>query len=231
MTSLSRNARIAGLMYILASAVGVLRLMVIPAKLIVHGDAAATAANIVAHQTLFRWGIVTGLLSAALWLFVPLALYRLLKDVDKPLAILMVILGSLMQVPIFFVNAGTDAAALALARGGDVLSGVGKPQRGGFAMLLLNLHHQLDLANAIFWGLWLVPFGLLVYKSRFLPRILGVWLIAGCIGWLAYSFVGFLAPALEGTVFNVGQILTLGEVAMMLWLVVLGAREPRPAEA
>ncbi len=169
MTSLSKNARVAGLLYILASVVGVVRLMYIPSALIVHGNAAATANNIAAHELLFRLGIVSYLLATVLFLLVTLTLYRLLKGVDQGLAVLMVILGSLMPVPIFFVNSATDAAALLFARGGDFLSVFDKPQRDAFAMLFLNLHHHLDLANAIFWGLWLLPLGLLVYRSRFLP--------------------------------------------------------------
>ena len=117
MTSLSKNARVAGLLYILASVVGVVRLMYIPKILIVHGNTAATANNIAAHESLFRLGIVSQLLASVLWLFVPLALYRLLKEVDQALAVLMVILGSLMQVPIFFVNTANDVAALLFARG------------------------------------------------------------------------------------------------------------------
>ena len=150
MTSLSKNARVAGLLYILASMVGVVRLLYIPTILIVHGNATATANNIVAHESLFRLGIVSQLLASVLWLFVPLALYRLLKEVDQALAVLMVILGSLMQVPIFFFNTVNDAAALLFARGADFLSVFDKPQREAFAMLFLNLHHHLDLANAVF---------------------------------------------------------------------------------
>jgi len=223
--SLAGRARIAGLLYIAASAVGAVRLLYVPKALIVHGDAAATAANLVAHEAFFRLGIASELIGAALWLFVPLALYRLLRDVDRDLAVLMVILGAVMQVPLFFVNALTDAGALQLARGGGVFAAIDASQRNALAMLFLDLHHQLDLANAIFWGLWLVPFGLLVYRSRFLPRILGVWLIAACAGWLAFSITGFLFPAYEGAVYRYGQPLLLGEVATMLWLVILGAKE------
>jgi Domain of unknown function (DUF4386) len=172
MTSLSKNARVAGLLYILGSLLGVVRLIYIPNTLLVHGNAAATANNIAAHESLFRLGIVSYLLGGALWVFVTLALYRLLKGVDRVLAVLMVILGGLMVTPIFFVNSMNDAAALLLARGVDFLSVFDKSQRDALVMLFLNLHHQLDLANEIFWGVWLIPFGLLVYKSRFLPRIL-----------------------------------------------------------
>src|SRR5215831_9702900 len=156
MTSLSRNARVAGLLYLVGSVLAVVRLLYIPNKLFVLGDAAATANNIAAHETLFRFGIVSYLLAAALWIFVTLALYRLLKGVDQTLALLMVILGSLMVTPIFFVNTANDAAALLFARGADFLSVFDKPQRDAFAMLFLNLHHQLDLAINL-WGVWLIP--------------------------------------------------------------------------
>src|SRR5215469_11994149 len=183
-----RNARIAGALYILASAVGIVRLGYIPKALILHGNATATANNIVAHEMLFRWGIVCYLLGGVLWLSVPLALYRLLKEVDQSLAVTMVILGSLMQTPIFVINTINDAATLLLVRGADYLSIFDKPQRDALAMLFLRLHNHLDVANSIFWGIWLLPFGVLVYRSRFLPRLLGVWLIVGCFGWLAFTF-------------------------------------------
>ena len=231
MTSLGKNARVAGLLYILASVVGVPRLMYIPNKLFVYGNATETAANIAAHESLFRLGIASELLGAALWLFVPLALYRLLEGVDQTLAVLMVILGSLMQVPLFFVNTVTDAAALLFTRGGGYLSVFNKPQTDAFARLFLDLHHQLDLANLVFAGLWLFPFGLLVYKSRFLPRFLGVWLMIACFAWLAFSFTGLIFPAYQDKAFSITQPIALGEVATMLWLVIMGAKEQRVAVA
>ena len=229
MTAISKNARVAGLLYILASVVGLVRLLYIPKALLVYGNATATANNVAAHESLFRLGIVSGLVASVLWLFVPLALYRLLKEVNQTLAVLMVILGSLMQVPLFFVNTVTDAAALLLARGGGYLSVFDKPQRDASARLFLDLHHQLDLASLVFAGLWLFPFGLLVYKSRFLPRFLGVWLMIACFAWLAFSFTGLLFPAYGDKAFSITQPIALGEVATMLWLVVMGAREKRLA--
>ena len=223
MNSLSKNARVAGLLYILASVVGVLRLIYIPNKLFVDGNAAATANNIATHEVLFRVGIVSGLIAAALWMFVPLALYRLFHGVDQTLAVLMVILGSLMQVPLFFCNTVNDVAALLFASGADYLSLFDKPLRDAFVRLFLNLHHQLELTSLVFGGLWLFPFGLLVYRSRFLPRFLGVWLIIACFAWLAFSFNGLLFP--DDKIFSLIQPFTLGEVAIMLWLVIMGAKE------
>jgi len=227
MTSLNKHARVAGLLYILASVIGFVRLGNIPKTLIVDGNAAATVTNIVAHEGLFRVGILCYLLGAVVWLFVPLALYRLLKGVDQDLAVLMVILGSLMQVPIFFVNSVTDAATLMFARGTDVVSVFDKTQREAWAMVFLDLHHHLDLVNAIFWGLWLLPFGLLVYRSRFLPRWLGVLLILACFAWLAFSLTGLMFPQYESTAYKFSQPFALGEVVAMMWLAIVGARQPR----
>jgi hypothetical protein len=225
MTSLSKNARVAGLLYVVGSIFGIVRLMYIPKVLFVSGNAAATANNIASHEPLFRFGILSELLSAALWIFVTLALYRLLKGVDHGLAILMVILGSLMVTPIFFMNSVNDVAALLFARGGDFFTVFDKPQRDAFVMLFLRMHHYGDLANSIFWGLWLLPLGILVYRSRFLPRILGAWLMVGCLGYLGLSFTGFLFPNYENKLFTYAQPLMIGELAFMLWLVIRGARE------
>jgi hypothetical protein len=225
MTSLSKAARVAGLLYILSSLIGALRLIYIPKALIVPGNSAATASNLASNEPLFRLGIISLLLGSVLWLLVPIALYRLLNEVDQTLAVLMVILGSLMQVPLFFVGAVTDSAALLFAGGAAFVAVFTREQQDAFVMLFLNLHHQLDLANAIFWGLWLIPFGLLVYRSRFLPRFLGVWLMMGCFGWLAFSLTGFLLPEYENQVYTLIQVFTLSEVATMLWLTIVAARE------
>src|SRR6266513_3842360 len=229
MTSLSTKARIAGSLYILASLIGYLRLIYIPSTLVVSGNAAATASNIAAHETLFRWGIVSLLIAAVLFVFVTLALYQLLERVDRNLAILMVILGSLLVTPLFFVNPVTDAGALFFATNSDFLSVFDKAQHDAFVVLFLRLHHVLDLANAIFWGLWLIPFGLLVYRSRFIPRFLGVWLIVGCLGYLGFSFAGFLFPAYEDKAFALGTPFRLGEVAFMIRTQSMNAREPAKA--
>ena len=231
MTSLSKNARVAGLLYIVGSVFGVVRLIYIPNKLFVSGNAAATVSNIVAHESLFRLGLVSQLLSAAIWIFVTLALYRLLKGVDQGLAVLMGILGGLMPVPIFFMNSVNDAAALLFARGGDFLSAFDNTQREAFAMLFLRLHHLGDLADEVFWGIWLIPLGLLVYRSRFLPRLLGVWLMLGCFGYLALSITGLALPRYEDLGFKLSQPLLSSELVFMLWLTIMGAREQRVAAA
>lgn len=231
MTSLNKNARVAGLIYILASAIGIVRLLYIPKTLFVHGNAAATANAIAAHESMFRLGIVCYLVSATLFIFVTLAFYRLLEGAGQRAAVLMVILGSLMPVPIFFINSVTDAAALLFARNTDFLSAIDKPHRDAFVMLFLNLHHHLDMANAIFWGLWLLPLGLLIYRSRVLPRFIGIWLMVECFAWLAFSVTGILYPGMEAKVFSVSQPLMFAEVVTMFWLAIMGANEKQLAAA
>ena len=201
MSSTHNPGRVAGFLYLLLLAAP-LRLVYIPSTLFVRGDATATANNIAAHEWLFRMGIVADLLTGTIAIFVVLALYRLLKEVDQYLAALMVILGGLMVVPIYFLNTLNDAATLLLVRGADFLSVFDKPQRDALAMLFLRLHHHGVVANEIFWGLWLFPFGVLVYRSRFLPRVLGVWLIINGFAYLAMSFTGLLLPQYEDVVSN-----------------------------
>lgn len=226
MTSLSRNARIAGLLYV-TLLTAPLRLIYIPSKLFVTGNASATANNIAAHETLFRLGILSDLLTATMGIFLALALYRLFKEVDRGLARLMVILGALMVTPIYFLNTTSDAAALLLARGADFLSVFDKPQRDALVLVFLRMHGQGILANEIFWGLWLFPFGLLVYRSRFLPRVLGVWLMLNCFAYLATSITGMLWPVYEDKVSNWVFPLMLGEPAILLWLIIMGAKGPQ----
>jgi Domain of unknown function (DUF4386) len=134
-----------------------------------------------------------------------------------------------MVTPIYFLNTINDAAALLLARGPDFLSALDKPQRDALVMVFIRMHGQGVLANEIFWGLWLFPLGLLVYKSRFLPRILGVWLMLNCFAYLATSVTGMLWPSYEQRVSNWVFPLMFGELALMLWLVIMGAREAQAA--
>lgn len=222
-----KAARVAGAVYLLLVLTAPLRLMYIPSTLFVRGNATATANNIAAHETLFRLGILADLLTGTIALFVVLALYRLFKGVDQNHATLMVILGGLMVAPIYFLNTLNDAAALQLVRGADFLAAFDKPQRDALAMLFLRLHHHGVVANEIFWGLWLFPFGVLVYRSGFLPRILGVWLILNGFAYLAVSFTGLLAPQYEEMVFNSAFPALLGEIAIMLWLLIKGAKVQR----
>ena len=219
-----KAARVAGAIYLSMVFTAPLRLIYIPSTLFVQGNATATANNIAAHEWLFRFGIVGDLLTGTISIFLVLAFYRLFKAVDQNQATLMVILGGLMVAPIYFLNSLNDAAALLLARGADFLSVFQKPQRDAIAMLFLRLHHHGVVANEIFWGLWLFPLALLVLKSGFFPRFLGVWLIINGFAYVIDSFTGLLLPQYEDMVSNIMFPALFGELAFMLWLVIKGAK-------
>jgi hypothetical protein len=225
MSSTKNPGRFAGLLYVLVSIVGFFAMGYVPGKLIVHGNAAATANNISASETLFRLGIVGELIGQAGFILVALALYDLLKGVNRRNAWLMVIL-IVVSIPIAFLNELNSIAALVLVRGADFLSIFEKPQRDALAMLFLNLHHFGFVVAETFWGLWLFPLGLLVYRSRFLPRFLGVWLGFAGVAWVILSLTGLLVPQYLDKVDNYSQPAVLGEVVFMLWLAIKGARPP-----
>jgi Domain of unknown function (DUF4386) len=229
MDSTKRKARVAGLLYLFLAIAAPLRLIYIPTKLLVSGNASATANNIAAHETLFRLGMVADVFSGTILIFLVLALYRLFKEVDRNLAVLVVILGGVLPSAIYFINVVHDAAALILVRGADFLLVFGKEQREALAMLFLRLHGQQVVAAETLWGMWLFPLGMLIYKSRFLPRFLGVWLVINGFAYLAASFAGLLLPQYEDAVSKLAFPAQLGEIALILWLVIIGAKKQAPS--
>jgi len=220
----ARNpGRVVGFWYLFLVLLGPLRLIYIPNKLFVHDDAAATAGNIAAHQWLFRFGMLSDLAGAVVLIFLVLAFYRLFKGVDQQLAVLLVIFGGVLPALINFVNVVSDAGALMVAQGPDFLSGFDKPQRDALVLLFLRLHHAQIVAAEILWGLWLFPMGALVYKSRFAPRFIGVWLIINGVAYVVLSLTGLFFPDYQNRVFAYSQPALFGELAIMLWLVFQGA--------
>jgi len=231
MPSTRNPGRVAGFWYLLLVLAGPVRLIYIPSKLFVHGNATATASNIAAHEWLFRLGIVSDLFCAVILIFLTLALYRLFKGVDQNLAVLVVIFGGVMPALIDFVGIVSDAAALTLVRGADFLSVFDKPQRDALAMLFLRLHDHQNTAAEILWGLWLFPLAILTYRSRFLPRFLGVWLTVNGFAYVLLSLTGELLPQYQNKLFLLSQPALFAEIAFMLWLVIRGAKPPAPAVA
>jgi hypothetical protein len=230
MGSAHNPGRVAGFWYLLLCIVGPLRLIYIPTKLFVHGNAAATVNNIAAHEWLFRFGIVSDLIGAVVLIFLVMAFYRLFKHVDPNLAVLVVIFGGVMPAVIYFVGVVSDAAALMIVRGGDFLSVFDKPQRDALAVLFLHLRDQQNTAAEMLWGVWLFPLAALVYRSRFLPRFLGVWLALGGFAYVILSLTGELLPQYENKVFAYSRPAMFGEIAIMLWLLIKGAK-PRTLDA
>jgi len=223
MNPIKKQARVAGLWYLLLGITAPVGLLYVPSKLIVAGNPAATVDNLRASDSLLRIGIGSELIHQVIYVFLVLALYRLFKAVNEKYAVLMVIF-SLLSVPIMFLNVLNDVAALVLVSGADFLSVFGKPQLDALAYLFVRLHSQGIIVAAIFWGLWLFPFGILIIRSGFIPRVLGVLLfVAGC-AYLASSFTTLLLPRYAPLVNRFALILEVAELPIMFWLLIWGAK-------
>lgn len=230
MSSIKQQARVAGFLYLLLALSAPIGLLYVPGKLIVHGNAAATADNIRASERLLRLGIASELIHQIIQVFLVLALYRLFKAVNETLAKQMVILGALVSVPIMFVNVLNDIAALVLVSGAGFLSVFEKPQLDALAYLFLRLHSEGITVASIFWGLWLFPFGMLVIRSGFIPRVFGVLLMIAGAAYLASAFATLVLPQYEPLVSQVALPLEVAELPIVFWLLTWGAKT-RPADA
>lgn len=210
MKSIQKTARITGFLYLLLIPLGVFGIVYVPSVLVVPGDIATTISNIMANEFLFRLSIVSALLTQLVNLFVVLFLYKLLRPVSKSIARLMVMF-IVLAVPIAMLNELNQAAVLILLHGAD--------QSQALVSLFLNLHEYGIQIAGIFWGLWLLPMGYLVYKSNYIPKIIGILLTIGGFGYLADSFIFFLFPNFS-VVFS--EFTFIGEVMMVFWLLIKG---------
>ena len=230
MDSTKKQARVAGLLYLLGAIIAPVGLMLVPSKLIVPGNATATADHIRASESLLRIGIASELIHQVIFIFLVLALYRLFKVVDQNLAALMVVLGALVSVPIVFLSVLNEIAALVLLSGADFVSVFDKSQLDTLAYLFLRLHSQGINLAAIFWGLWLFPFGILVIRSGFIPRVLGILLMIAGFAYPIDSFTSLLLPQHADLVSRFAMVLFFGELPIIFWLLIWGAKVP-PSDA
>jgi len=229
MNSTKKTARLAGVLYLVNGVTGFFGIVYVPSKLIISGNTAATASNVLAYERLYRLGIVSELICAAEFIYLIWVFYRLLSGVNKTQAALMGIWG-LAFIPVMAVNVLSEIAALTLFRGADFLSGINQQNREALAMLFLDVHRYGYIVGWIF-GPWLFHLGVLIYRSGFLPRILGVLLIAAGFAYLADSVTPLLLPSYANVVDRFASIpLMLGEPAIILWLLIVGAKD-QPLEA
>lgn len=213
----NKTARNAGALYLLLVPLGFFGGMYIP-SITVPGDAATTVNNILAHVSLFRLSVLSVLAIPIINILVALFLYKLLKPVNKNHAVLMVVFV-LASAPIAMLNELNHFAVLLLLNGADYLKVFSIDQLYSQVMFFLNLHHYGTFIAQIFWGLWLLPLGYLVFKSGFLPRILGVLLIIAGFGYVIDAFILFLLPDLNITI---SQFTFIGELLFLLWLLFKG---------
>ena len=219
------TARIAGALYLGVIVTGIFTLMYVPSRLFAADNAALTFQKIVSSQSLLRWGIAGGLLCYTFFLFLPLVLYKLLHSVNKTYARLMVLLA-VLSVPVFFLNVQNLFSILSLVDGGQTRFGLTRQEIQSQTMLYLAQYDNGMRVVHIFSGLWLFPFGYLVYKSGFLPKILGIVLMLGCFGYLV-NFTGHtLFPGYSQT--GISSVVSLpasiGEIGICLWLLIIGVK-------
>ena len=223
MNSTRARARVAGVLYLLMGVTAAFGVMYIPAAFIVPGDAAATARRITDAEFTYRIAILSDFVSQIIFLFLVMSLYNLLRDVNRSYAALMVLLVT-VAAAIELVNLLNLIAPLILLSGADFLSAFTKPQLDALALGFLRLRGNGIFIVSAFWGLWLFPFGILIIKSGFFPKILGVLLIVACFAYLTSSFISVVLPAYQHIVSRVTlPLFAIGELSIILWLLIRGA--------
>lgn len=227
-TEMRRTAGIAGLLYLIVVLTGVFALMYVPSQLYVSADAAATARNIEASRTLFRLGIVASMLCYVAFLVLPLALYRLLSHVHREVAVLMVVFA-VASVPMSLLNLGHKFDILSILGSASHLQAFSGAQVHAQVAQSLTSYRNGVLITEIFWGLWLLPFGYLAFRSGTIPRVLGICLMLGSAGYLINVFGTVLLDgyATSTTASIVSLPSAIGEIGACLWLLFAGIRAPR----
>jgi hypothetical protein len=221
--SLKKTARLAGLLYLFLVITGVYGNIFISSRFIVQGDAVTTAKNILAEEFLFRTGILNDFISNIIFVLLVLVLYRLFKPVNERQAKLMVALV-IVQIPVVFFMEAFNITSLMIFKG-EILKTFELNQRQDLAMLFLKLNDYGVVTLEVFWGLWLIPFGQLVFKSEFIPRIFGILLITAGIAYIVDSFRLILLPDYRAFVSQPTLLLVaIGEISIMLWLLIKGVK-------
>ncbi len=219
-----KTARLAGLLYLILVITGVFSIIYVSSQIIVQGDAIATAKNILAKESLFRIGLINDLISNTIFIFLVLVLYKMFKHVNENQAKLMVALV-VVQIPVVFIMEALNITSLMILKG-EILQTFALNQRQDLAMLFLKINDYGALSLEMFWGLWLLPFGLLVYKSKFIPRIFGILLIIAGIAYMNSSLISLLFPS-YGTIVTQPTLLlvAIGEISITLWLLFKGVKK------
>ncbi len=230
MNSSKKTARIAGLWYLLVAVFPVFSVLVVESRLYVPGDAAATVNNILASPGLFRLGFVSSLLGQICFLFLAHAFYKLFKSVDHDLARLIVIF-IVASVSATCLNMLNQFAPILLASGAGYLSAFAPAQLHALAMMFLDMHKYGNSITLIFYGLWLFPLGLLVFKSGFMPKALGVLLMVGSFGDPIEFFRVFLFPHVKLSIYPPWlAVAVIAQVSFILWLLIKGMQDRKPAQ-
>jgi UPF0716 family protein affecting phage T7 exclusion len=207
---------------VVMSVVGAPALLYVP-KFIVAGDAAATAQKIAAGEQVYRLLLLGALAGSILFIVLGWSLYHLFESVDRKQGLLLLVLVC-ASATISIVDVGLLSAPLILQPRAGFLSALTREQLDALALAFLEIRNVELSANEALWGIWLVPFGILVIKSGFIPKIIGVLLLIASVGYVAMSAASIGFPAYAPAVGRVGMLLIQGELTVILWLVIKGVR-------
>lgn len=221
-------ARKAGVLYFVFMILAIVKEFLMP-SFFVPGDPAATALRIKTAELTYRLDLLLGFATLVLFILLVVSLYRLLRHVDPGQALRMLLFVAI-GVAVAIANLLVRFGPLVLLRGAADLAAFTPAQRDALTLGLLRFHGAGSAIAIAFWGLWLFPFGVLVWKSRMFPRVLGVLLIVAGVGYLATSVASIAFPDARALVGRIAMPLYFGEVPIIFWLLIAGAREPRPAE-
>jgi hypothetical protein len=226
-----RRSRIAGLWYLAMAVTGPIGIMIIPSAFIVGGDAAATAAKIAAGPGLWRLGVFAYLISQLVFIPLALSFRSLFASVDRRQARLLTAFV-VAAVPLAILNLLGYVAPLAILDGGRYMSAFPQAQREALALLSIDLMRQGEILVGFFWGLWLLPLGILVRKSGWFPKVFAIFLFCGCASYLADCSVALVLPSARAAIAPIiGAAGFIGEVPFLLWLLIRGARVPKASQA
>ena len=214
--SIQRTARTAGLLYLILAICGGFAQFASRQSLIAPGDAAATVSNIMASIGIFRLGVFSELVGQVAFILLVLYLYQLLRPVNQFQSGLMVVFV-IVAVAITCLNMVNQFTALLLLGGADYLSVLGTSQLQTQVLYSLSLHKAGYMIAQVFFGLWLLPLGYLVYKSGFIPKIIGILLMVACFGYLVDVVTFFLVP---GFTVTVSELTFIGELLLLFWLLI-----------
>ena len=231
MTSPKRTARIAGVFYLLVGIFGGFAEGFVEPKMYAAGNAAASAGNVVANAGLVRLGVVSDLLDQTFFVFLVLALYILLKNVNQNVARAMLVLVAIAAT-ITCLNTVFEFEALRVATGAVSLGAIGTSGSNAVVLLLLDTQHYGIFIAQIFFGLWLVPLGYLAYQSKgWFPKWLGILLIVGGACYIVDLLALFLVPDFDKVIHGYITIPSaLAEISMVLYLLVIGVRTVKPVK-
>ena len=221
-------ARIAGILYLVLGVAGAFSQLVVREAILVPGNAQATADNIRASATMVQLGFATDVVNIVCFVLVALTLYALLSPIGRQLSISFVVFNAIAAT-IMGVSLAAQGGALLVAADPGFGAALGQDATDALSLLLMEMHARGYLVAEVFFGLWLLPLGYVVYRSGMFPKVLGIALMIGCFGYLASFVLTVASPSFQSDVAAVfAWPAGIAEIVFILWLLVRGAAPPRP---